>query len=251
MEPIKRVVLAVLACSAPAVYAADTPFTPLEPLTAELELGVISTTGNTESTAVKAKATVKQDFTAWKAKYQVDTLYKRGRNEGEVDTKTTAQKVFLSAQSDYKLSSRNTSIFVYGSYTDDRFSGYEYQNTVSVGYSARMFDNDDSFLDYSIGPGYSFSKTDMGEEDEASIVHLELQYEYQISSNATFHQSLSTEAALQDDKNTRSKSETAISVKLRNNLSMKAAYGITHNSQVLDDKKKTDGTTSIIFAYTF
>lgn len=161
------------------------------------------------------------------------------------------KKFFLSAQSDYKLSSNNTSVFVYGSYTDDRFSGYEYQNTVSVGYSARLFADESSFLDYSVGPGYSFTKTDDGEEDETSIVHVELQYEYEISSNATFQQSLSTEAALQDNKNTRSKSETAVSVKLRDNLSMKASYGITHNSQVLDDKKKTDGTTSIIFAYTF
>ncbi|MGO2235169.1 DUF481 domain-containing protein [Marinomonas sp. UCMA 3892] len=251
MEPIKRVVLAALACSVPVIYAADTPFTPLEPLSAELELGVIAITGNTESTAVKAKATIKQDFEAWKAKYQIDTLYKRGKNEGETDTRTTAQKLFLSAQSDYKLSSENTSVFIYGSYTDDRFSGYEYQNTVSVGYSARLFASDSSFLDYSVGPGYSFTKTDKGDEDETAIVHVELQYEYKISPNATFQQALSTEAALQSDKNTRSKSETSVSVKLRDDLSMKAAYSLTHNSQVLDDKKNTDGTTSIIFAYTF
>ena len=250
MQPIKRVVLAVLTCSAPFVYA-ETPFTPLEPLSAELELGVIAITGNTESTALKAKATVKQDFEAWKAKYQLDTLYKRGKNEGETDTRTTAHKLFLSAQSDYKLSSENTSVFVYGSYTRDRFSGYKYQNTVSVGYSARLLANEDSFLDYSIGPGYSFSKTDKDTEDEMAIVHVELQYEYTLSPNAMFQQALSTEAALQNDKNTRSKSETSISVKLRDDLSMKAAYSLTHNSQVLNNKKHTDGTTSIIFAYTF
>ena len=250
MKPLKRIVLAAFACSAPIVYA-ETPFAPLEPLTAELELGVIAMTGNTESTAVKAKATIKQDFLAWKAKYQIDTLYKRGKDTQESETKTTAQKLFMSAQSDYKLSSENTSVFVYGSYTGDRFSGYEYQNTVSVGYSGRMFADDKSFLDYSIGPGYSFSQTDEGEEDEAAIVHVDFQYEYAISPNATFQQALSTEAALQNDKNTRSKSETSISVQLRDNLSMKAAYSLTHNSQVLDDKRNTDGTTSIIFAYTF
>ncbi|QUX91314.1 DUF481 domain-containing protein [Marinomonas sp. A3A] len=249
MKPLKRIVLAMFACSAPIVYAE--PFAPLEPLSAELELGVIAITGNTESTAVKAKATIKQDFVAWKAKYQIDTLYKRGKNTPDDETTTTAQKLFMSAQGDYKLSSEDSSVFIYGSYTGDRFSGYEYQNTVSVGYSGRMFGDENSFLDYSVGPGYSFSETDDGEVDETAIVHLELQYEYAISSNATFQQALSTEAALQSDKNTRSKSETAISVQLRDNLSMKAAYSLTHNSQVLDDKKNIDGTTSIIFAYTF
>ncbi|MCB5162221.1 DUF481 domain-containing protein [Marinomonas algarum] len=224
---------------------------PLEPLSAELELGIIAITGNTESSALKGKATVQQDFKEWKTKYQLDTLYKRGRDEGATETTTTAQKVFLSAQSDYKLSGDNSSVYVYGSYTGDRFSGYEYQNTVSVGYSGRAFENEESALDYSVGPGYSFSETDDGDKEESAIAHVELQYEYVISPTSTFQQMVSTEAALQANKNTRSKSETSVSVKLRDDLSMKAAYSITHNSKVLSDKKKTDATTSVIFAYTF
>jgi len=250
MEPIKRVVLAILACSSPFVYA-ETPFTPLEPLSAELELGIISTSGNTESAALKGKATIKQDFPNWKNKYLLDTLYKKSKSEGEDDTKTTAQKIFLSAQSDYKLNSENSSVFVYGSYTGDRFSGYEYQNTLSVGYSGRLLSDDDYFLDYSLGPGYSFSKTDKGEDDNNAIVHIELQYDYTINSMATFQQFFSSEVALQEDKNSRSKSETSFSVKLRKDLSMKAAYSITHNSDVPNSKKNTDATTSVIFAYNF
>lgn len=250
MMLLKRAALVVLVGVTPCIYAEEAP-KPLEPLSAELELGMISITGNTESSALKGKATVKQDFKEWKAKYQLDTLYKRGRSDEESDTKTIAHKLFLSAQSDYKLSRDNRSVFVYGSYTDDRFSGYEYQNTVSVGYSGRVFGDEFSYLDYSIGPGYSFSKTDEGKEDETAIVHLEVQYEYKISPNTTFQQSFSTDAAIQSHKNTSSKSETSISIKLRDDLSMKAAYSLAHNTQVLDDNKKTDGTTSVIFAYTF
>lgn len=246
----KPILMTALICSMPSAFA-EKPKPALEPLSAELELGIIAITGNTESSALKGKATIKQDFKEWKSKYQLDTLYKRGRNEGETETTTTAQKVFLSAQSDYKLSGDNRSVFVYGSYTGDRFSGYEYQNTVSVGYSGRFYEDDESSLDYSAGPGYSFSKTDEGDTDESAIAHIELQYEYIISPNATFHQIVSTEAALQANKNTRSKAETAVSVKLRDDLSMKAAYSVTHNSQVLDTKEKTDATTSVIFAYTF
>lgn len=250
MKPLRTVVLAFGAYFATLSYAEEPP-APLEPLSLELELGLISITGNTESSALRTKATIKQDFREWKAKYQADVLYKRGKNEDESQTKTTAHKVFLSAQSDYKLSEENSSVFVYGSYTDDRFSGYEYQNTLSVGYSGRIYEGESSFLDYSAGPGYSFSQTNAGEEEKNAIVHVELQYEYQINPNVTFHQAISTDTALESDKNSTSKSETSVNVKLRDDLQMKAAYSLTHNTQALENKKKTDGTASVIFSYSF
>ncbi|MGO3738211.1 MAG: DUF481 domain-containing protein [Marinomonas foliarum] len=250
MKPLRTVVLAFGAYFATLSYAEEPP-APLEPLSLELELGLISITGNTESSALRTKATIKQDFKEWKAKYQGDFLYKRSKNEGESETKTTAHKTFLSAQSDYKLSEENSSVFVYGSYTDDRFSGYEYQNTISVGYSGRIFEDESSFLDYSAGPGYSFSQTDEGEEDKIAIVHVELQYKYEINPNVTFQQGISTDAALESNKNSTSKSETSVRVKLIGNLHMKAVYSLTHNSIALEDKKKTDGTASVIFSYTF
>ncbi len=248
MKTLKLLTLTGLTLTIPTLYAEEPP-KKLEPFKAELELGIIATSGNTESTSLKGKATLHQDFRAWKNKYLIDTLYKKSEYDGE--TKTTAQKLFLSAQSDYKLSDENTSIFVYGSHTDDRLSGYEYQNTVAVGYSARLFSNQYSFLDYSVGPGYSFNKTDEGEKGESAIVHLEAEYLFNISPTAKFTQTFSTEMALESDENTQTKSETAISTKIRRDLSMKTAYSITHNSEVLSTKENTDTVTSVSLAYTF
>jgi len=56
----------------------------------EVQLGVIATTGNTDSSALKGRATVKQDFRTWKNKYEFDALYKRDKHDGE--NETTAQK---------------------------------------------------------------------------------------------------------------------------------------------------------------
>lgn len=252
MNFIGRILLVELVLSTSIMHAAELPkpgFKPLEPLTAELELGIITTSGNTDSASLKGKATVKQDFVAWKNKYQLDTLYKRSEYDDE--SVTSAHKLFLSAQSDYKLTGEHSSVFVYGSYTDDRLSGYDYQNTVSVGYSGRLFSNRDSFLDYSVGPGYAVSKTDDGDKEESAIVHVEAEYQYDLSPAAKFTQTLSTEAALDSSKNTQSKSETAISVKLKNDLSMKASYSVTHNSKVLSTREKVDTVTSVTFAYSF
>lgn len=251
MRPLRRAVLVGLFFAIPSIHASERfPMKmPLAPLSMEVEFGVIATTGNTDSSALKGKATIKQDFRAWKNKYEMDTLYKRDRYEGV--SETTAQKVFLSAQSDYKLSAENTSIFVFGSYTDDRFSGYDYQNTIAIGYSRRLFSHPNAFLDYNIGPGYSFNRTDEGNKEDSIIVHLEAEYECRFSSEVKFTQTLGSDLALEGHKNTLSKSETAISAKLRDNLSMKAAYSITHNSVVLDSRERTDSTTSMTLAYSF
>jgi putative salt-induced outer membrane protein YdiY len=251
MKPLLLSILTGLACSVSSLHASEPGQleVPLEPLSAEVELGVIATTGNTESSAVKGKATIKQDFREWKNKYQFDALYKRNTYEG--DDQTTAQKVFLSAQSDYKLSPENSSVFVYGSYTDDRFSGYDYQNTVAFGYSKRLFADQDSFLDYNIGPGYSFNRKDDGGVEDSIIVHLQMEYEYNFSPEVKFTQMLGSDVALESNKNTASKSESSITSKLRDNLSMKAAYNITHNSLSLDMREKTDSVTSVTLIYTF
>jgi len=248
MNPLKLLTFTGLIFATPVLYA-EGPSKSLEPFKAELELGVIDTSGNTESTSLKGKATLHQDFREWKNKYLIETLYNKGEYDGE--TQTTAQKVFMSVQSNYKLTSDHTSIFVYGSYTNDRLSGYDYQNILSVGYAARLFSNQYSFLDYSVGPGYSFYKTDGGDEDSTAIFRIEAEYQYNISLTAKFTQTLSTEKALEENENTQSKSETAISTKIRDGLSLKAAYTVTHNSQVLDDVENTDAVTSLTLAYAF
>ena len=222
---------------------------PLEPLSTELELGFINTAGNTDSTAVKGKVLLKQDFQEWKNEYLLDMFYTESEYEGE--TETTAHKLFLSTQSDYKLTSEHTSVFVFGSYTDDRLSGYDYQTTFAIGYAARFFSNKTSFLDYSVGPGYTFSREDDGTRINSNIIRLEAKYQYNLSFTAKFTQTTSTEIALNSGQNSETKSETAISSVLRQNLSIKAAYSVTHNSAPLDDNEKTDAVTSISLSYSF
>ncbi len=251
MNLFKLTSLSCLVCAAFAAQAA-------EPLNAEVELGVIATSGNTESTSLKGKLAVTHEMEKWKNNYQLDALYKKdevtiddGAGNSVSEEQTTAQKLFVSAQGDYKLNQEHSALFIYGSYTDDRFSGYDYQSTIAAGYSDQLFSTEKSFLNYNVGPGYSFNKTDDGEKVESAVVRLAAEYQYKISEHAKFTQLLSTEAALESDKNTRSKSETAVSANLMGNLSMKAAYTIIHNSEVPADKENTDTTTSLTLVYIF
>ncbi|MCU4676592.1 DUF481 domain-containing protein [Catenovulum sp. 2E275] len=251
MKLLKLACLSSLACAVFTAHAA-------EPLTAEVELGVIATSGNTESTSLKGKLKITQELENWKNNYQLDTLYKKDEVTVEDDAgndvteeQTTAQKLFVSAQGDYKLNDEHAALFIYGSYTDDRFSGYDYQSVVAAGYTDQLFTTTNSFLKYDIGPGYTFNETDDGEKNESAIVRLAAEYQYKLSANAKFSQLLSTEAALESSENTRTKSETSVSANLMGNLSMKAAYTVIHNSEVPANKEKTDTMTSVTLVYIF
>lgn len=221
----------------------------------EVELGILATSGNTTSTSFKGKVNLNQETESWKNEFLFDSLFKQDEVEdeetGKEETATSEQKYFASAQGNYKLDKENSALFVYGSYEDNRFSGYKYQSSIAVGYSDRLLETEKSFLDYSVGPGYAYAKTDDEETEDSTIVRLAGKYEFQFSETAKFVQTLSTEAATDTSSNTRSKSETAVSARLMESLTMKAAFVVNHNSHVEEDKKKADTETSITVVYLF
>src|SRR5690606_31092512 len=116
----KSISLAVLAASALAgqAYAQQAPE---KPFGADAELGLLATSGNTDSTALKGKLKLKHELTRWRNQYVLEALYKEDRLEVEQDGATwsesqvTAEKYFASAQADYKLDSQHRALFMFGS----------------------------------------------------------------------------------------------------------------------------------------
>lgn len=74
---------------------------------AEAELGVILTTGNTETASFKGKVALKHETQNWENEYLFDSLYKEDRldNDGVKETEVTAEKYFISAQSNCFITS--------------------------------------------------------------------------------------------------------------------------------------------------
>lgn len=220
----------------------------------ELELGIISTTGNTETNSVQGKLSITQDLDSWKSNYVFDALYKDEKvdDNGVKKTQTSAEKYFASTQFDYKLLNKHSALFVFASYENDRFSGYDYQTSIAAGYSEHLLRTEPHDLTLSAGPGYSMSKNAADDEkNDSVIVRLALSYKYTLSENARFQQTLSTEAATDSEDNTKTKSETSIAAKVMGDLSLKAGYALTHNSQVPDGTENTDTSTTLSVIYVF
>lgn len=233
-------------------------------LDAEVELGAILTSGNTETTSLKGKLDVTHDLKSWKNQYVIETLYKEDELEnedGEKVSQTTAEKLFLSARGGYKLNTDHKEFFVVGQYEDNKFSGFEYQYSISIGYSDRLFTHDNSHLAFSIGPGYQVSQPvpvedtlgneiDQDEESNA-IIYASLEYVYKFSDHAKFKQFIETNAAAESGANTKTKSVTSVSANINSSLAMKASFTIDHNSEVAEGLDNADTQTALTVVYSF
>lgn len=236
-------------------------------ISAEIEIGVILTSGNTESTAGTAKIDISQDFTKWKNNYIVSAFYKEDEvtldvaGEEVKEMQTTADKIFASMQSDYKLDNEHKALFAYVSYEDDQFSGFDYQSTVAVGYSNRLFETENSHFDYSVGPGLAIAKTEETVDDDDNIipaektetfaVRLSGSYLYRLSEHAKITQKISGDVAGDSEKNTKIKSETGLTATINGSMALKLSYVINHNTKPPFEKEKTDTTTAVTLVFTY
>lgn len=234
-----------------------------KPFAMDAEVGALLTSGNTESTTFKGKLDIKQEFIKWRHNYIASAIYKEDEVEisaSESASQTTAEKYLLSLQTDYKLNEEHSGLFIFGSYEEDRFSGYDYQASLATGYTDRLFETDSSHLNYSIGVGSSFNKTDDvyddaavliedGESSSSAIIRLAFDYRYNFSENAKFTQTFSSDFAPESNANTKTKAESAVTANLNSSFALRFSFTVTNNSEVPDNIENTDTQTGLAIVY--
>jgi putative salt-induced outer membrane protein len=218
------------------------------------ELGFIFTSGNTETTSANGALNAKQELEMWSNEFTFKALYKKDTVDG-VET-TSADKKFASAQGNYKLENPEHRLFGFASYEDDRFSEFDFQSTLAVGWNQKLWKDDTSSFEFSIGPGYSFADRFVididgnltTESENGVLVRGAFAYGYSLSETAKFTQTFSTEVG---SNNTKSRAESAVSAKIAGGLSMKVALKLDHNSDVTGVRDNLDTEASVNLVYTF
>ena len=215
----------------------------------ESELGVLITSGNTEETNIKGRLGLKHEVAKWRNTTELRSNY------SETEDTTTAEKYRATFESDYKFAERQY-WFVRAFYENDRFSGFEYQSSLTTGYGNRVWaEGKRSFLDLSTGAGYRFNKleepNEEGETDEnEAIARFAANYNQALSETALFRQTLGTEVGFEDG-DTVTESETSVQANIVGNLSMKAAYRVQHLSDPPEGSENTDTELSVSLLYGF
>ncbi|WP_404400196.1 DUF481 domain-containing protein [Idiomarina seosinensis] len=221
---------------------------------ASAELGLLFTTGNTDSESLKGKLNVSRDYKRWRHKGTLDYYTAEQEDQSTGESYETADRLFLSGQSNYKFAEDSrSSLFVFASYEEDEYSGYEYQSTVALGYGARYRYSEDIFADYEIGPGYSrYKEIESGiprESQGTAILRLAGDLQWRISETSKFSALLSSEIG---EENTKSRGEVSVSANLNSALAMKFSFAATHNSEVANESiEKLDTEAAVTLVYSF
>lgn len=219
----------------------------------EVELGIVLTTGNSESASGRTAVNVEQDFTDWRTEYAINAQYQRSQfdnEQGETERETTEQQIFLSYQGNYKLETEDESFYVFGSYNDDRFNGYHYQLTAATGYSWRFFDSASSTIDLEIGPGYVWNELEDGSRRQGTIVRSAIKYEQELTVATRFKQEIITEISFSGEAST-TKSESSMVAQVNGRLALRVSFLLEYNSKPIDVRKKIDTETGITLVYSF
>ncbi|WP_171022358.1 DUF481 domain-containing protein [Thalassotalea litorea] len=173
----------------------------------------------------------------------------------ETDYETTDQKWSSTIQSNYTFERGGKNYgFGFGSYEDDRFNGFEYQSSIAAGWGRRWFEDDISYFDAEIGPGYKIDELSNPQPDEdktqkAFIVRTAATYETRVFESIQFKQIVSAELAPKSGESSKYKSITAFSTQLIDALALKFAFTVDYNSKVQGNIQKTRTETSLTLVY--
>lgn len=223
----------------------------------EVDLGLINTSGNTETTSLQAKVDAKQTLEKWENQYILSTLYKEDQVEQDDGTKVTektAEKYFGSLKSAYLIGIEKAYLFGYGSYTHDEFGAYRKYTTVALGYGDWLYSSPRMQWFAEAGPGY-FEGKKVDEDDESieitesgAILRAATELVWKISGNSEFKQRVSVESG---SDNTRTISETSVAANITNAMQLKVGFNVANDTDVAPEKKKTDTTTYVNLVYNF
>lgn len=227
------------------VLAASCPVSALaqeDPVEASISLGYVGTSGNTETQTFNAEFLLDWNTENWTHNFKFQALGSR-----EDDT-ATAERYYLEEKSDYNLTETQY-VYVKGSYTDDRFSGYDYQAAVTGGYGNHLFDTETFSLQLFGGVGYRESAVVDGETiEEFILVSFGEELSWSFSDNSSMYQNFRTEIG---EDLTVSVFEIGLQSNIMDRLSTKLAFQARHNSDVPVGIEETDTQTSVSLVYDF
>jgi putative salt-induced outer membrane protein len=221
--------------------------------TGKAELGILSSTGNTESKSGNAKLDLTHEGSKWRNNYYVSALY------GENEAFATAERYEARYQADFKISDR-LSWFGGIRGEQDKFSGFAYQATVSTGASYKFIDSPTTKLTGSLGAGYRRSRAETliksdagevldrieGEVDNEPVVTLSSNYEHSFTESTKITNKLLAESG---SDNTAVQNDVALAVNMTDRLALAVGFGVRYNTDPPPLSKNTDTLTTVNLVY--
>lgn len=205
---------------------------------------------------LKHRLDIKHEFDEWRNNYILDVFLKTAqKKQADTDRKkyqTTAQKWYVSAQTNYTFSKKEKRyVFGFGTYTDDRFNGYNFQSSWSIGYGKRWYQKDDNYFDAELGLGYSLDKPRDKMTEKKSIVRVATSFEHKLLNDIVFKQTIGADVAISNNDNTKIKQVASLTTKILKSLGLKFNFIVDYSTKVAQGKQRTNTETSVSLVYSF
>ena len=234
--------------------------------TASAQLGLLYLTGNTRSADIKTGIDLRFERSLWRSFFIFDLLVKKTEQEQEQTNdkqlETTDQKWSVLSQTNYTLDAANQN-YVYGSafYEENRFSGFNSQASISIGWGRRWLENKQSSFDADIGPGFKRDILQLTPEEisqgltnkaqDTLILQAQALYIRKLNEHIEFKQLMVVKHAIERGQNSIYKAESSITSRLIDSLQLKLNFIVDYNSKVEEDKANLNTETSAVLIYSF
>lgn len=221
-----------------------------------IELGYVSSSGNTTTTSINGAFAATYEVDAWKHAISLKSLFSSAEDADTNEDRTNAERYTLQGKTDYKMSDDGYAFAVFD-YDNDRFNDNDYQTSLSLGRGYKFAFSETSNLDLEIGLGYRLTQknvlvtdTEVFPEETITemVARLAVNYNADITEHSKFEQKFSVEAG---DQSTVSKSYTAISANIADNLALKVSLTATHQSNVREGIQALDTITAVTVVFNF
>lgn len=212
-----------------------------KPWSGSAALGILATSGNSDTTSSNASLAMTYDLTDWHHEAQ---LLASGADTDGVST-AERYKASYKAKRDF---TEHDYVFGLLGYEKDKFSGYDQQTTQAIGYGRRILDQDNQVLNLEAGAGFKQSDLRDGTTEDGAIFRVGGDYLWKFSQTGQFTQVIGIE---QGSDNTFLESVSAIKARLMEQMSLVLSFTLKSNSDVPAGSEKTDTFTAISLEYGF
>jgi len=219
------------------------------------ELGFASAHGNSTTESFNGRLKLRYTDDDWVHSMDLFGLrssaqYTETSDDGTTKRRrqTTANRYTGSAGSALQLG-EHRQITATVRYERDDFATYDRLGTFGLGYGTRLIDGERVTLDTQIGPGVRRTHNSETDENRTGLIGRGLfDFKFGITDNTELVNTLLVESG---SYNTFAQNDFGVSVNMNQHFALKAGWQARYNSDVAEEKRKTDTLSTMNVVYSF
>lgn len=234
---------------APAAAAQDAPPPPPPPpWSGEASVGIVVTTGNSESETFNAKGDVVYQSKIWRNTLNATAIKAQQTNAATGLEEKTAERYLVGNKTDFNFTDRDYA-FLALEFEKDLFGPTRERTSETVGYGRKLLVGPVHTLEAEIGGGARQTEAQVTEEKETdAIARGRVAYKWNFSEANYFTETAKVESGA---SNTFVESVSELRVSLIGKLFAVTSYTVRTNSDVPVGTRKTDTITAFNLGWTF